>query len=106
MIVHVGTGWAQVSGPVIRGLSYVSIGHCGVWAVTSTGAIWYRIGTYGGTDSAGTRWVQVTGSLVSISVGYNVVWGVSAIGQVFIRIGKKMLYMAFCCTSFCVWLIL
>ncbi|XP_035695740.1 uncharacterized protein LOC118429367 [Branchiostoma floridae] len=83
----IGTGWAQVSGPVIRGLSYVSIGHCGAWAVTSTGAIWYRIGTYGGTDSAGTRWVQVTGSLVSISVGYNVVWGVSAIGQVFIRIG-------------------
>ncbi|CAH1274250.1 FCGBP [Branchiostoma lanceolatum] len=84
---QMGTGWALLRGPVIRGLSYVSIGYSGVWGVTSSGAIWYRSGTYGGKGSAGTRWVQVTGSLVSISVGYNVVWGVSAIGQVFIRIG-------------------
>ncbi|CAH1253806.1 ZAN [Branchiostoma lanceolatum] len=82
-----GTRWTMLRGTAIRGLSYVAIGYAGVWGVTSSGAIWYRSGTYGGKGSAGTRWVQVTGSLVSISVGYNVVWGVSAIRQVFIRIG-------------------
>ncbi|KAI8512191.1 hypothetical protein Bbelb_088300 [Branchiostoma belcheri] len=79
----IGTGWQQVpGGSAIRGgLSYVSIGYCGVW-----GRDVRRKGL------GGTGWAQVTGyQLVSISVGYNVVWGVSAIGQVFIRIGPAKL---------------
>ncbi|XP_019646417.1 PREDICTED: uncharacterized protein LOC109486943 [Branchiostoma belcheri] len=89
-----GTGWEAVGGgdAVEGGFSYVSNGYSGVWAISATGSVWYREGTYGSLGAAvGSAWVEVTGVyLVQITVGYDVIWGVNSQGQIFVRIGLSI----------------
>ncbi|KAL8609540.1 hypothetical protein ACOMHN_000596 [Nucella lapillus] len=75
--------WQPVDG-IFR---QVSVNLAGVWALNTSGDVFYRVGTFENYQSPGTRWWQVEGKLANISVGWNVVWVVDAQGGVWYRDG-------------------
>eukprot|EP00092_Neocalanus_flemingeri_P024879 GFUD01026978.1.p1 GENE.GFUD01026978.1~~GFUD01026978.1.p1 ORF type:complete len:662 (+),score=98.61 GFUD01026978.1:102-2087(+) len=76
--------WERVG----EGLMMVSCGQPGVWGVNSHNDIYYRVGTYGGVDSAGQSWKHVPGVLIWISSGsMGDVYGVSTDGSLYKREG-------------------
>ena len=46
-----GTKWENIAGKAIE----VSVGNSGVWVVNANNDIFYRVGTYGDVDTAGSN---------------------------------------------------
>jgi len=76
--------WERIPGK----LKQVTVGEAGVWGVNAGGAIFYRDGTFGGAQSAGTNWRLIPGGLKWISSGVaGHVWGVNHLDQIYRRLG-------------------
>jgi len=82
-----GNKWNRVSG----GLKQISVGEAGVWGVNDANDIYYRQGTFGDKDTAGSDWVKLPGKFKWISSG-NRVFGVSPKNEVFERVGRSAQY--------------
>ncbi|XP_063689674.1 lectin L6-like [Bolinopsis microptera] len=78
-----GGSWQRIGG----NLKQISVGESGVWGVTLANDIYYRVGTYGDADTAGTIWIQVPGKLKWISSGTDLVVGVTGENEIFYREG-------------------
>ncbi|XP_014665081.1 PREDICTED: perivitellin-2 31 kDa subunit-like [Priapulus caudatus] len=78
-----GSSWIFMKGWT----KWVSVGQAGVWVVSTTNEIFFRIGTGSGVGGEGTGWEQVDGSLKQVSSGDRVVWGVDENNSIFKRTG-------------------
>ena len=63
----------------------VSVGPAGVWSVTPTGNIFYRLNTHQDPLGFGAGWQRVGGGLVQLDVGTDVVLGVNRINYIYRR---------------------
>ena len=63
----------------------VSVGPAGVWSVTPTGNIFYRLNTHQDPLGFGAGWQRVGGGLVQLDVGTDVVLGVNRINRIYRR---------------------
>jgi len=79
--------WERVQGA----LKQISVGEAGVWGVNDANDIYYRQGTFGDKDTAGSDWVKLPGKFKWISSG-NRVFGVSPKNEVFERVGRSAQY--------------
>ena len=73
-----GDSWQHIDG--IKAIQ-VSVGKSGVWAVSTNRKVYYREGTFGDKDTAGTNWVEVPYKKMKwISSGGNIVVGCNSSG--------------------------
>jgi len=68
--------WQRIDDKQLKRLKQISVGQSGVWGVDPLKNIYYRKGTYGDIDTAGSGWVKIMGKLAWISSGYDKVCGV------------------------------
>jgi len=81
---RVGNGWQRISG----GLKQISVGEAGVWGVNDANDLYYRQGTYGDRNTAGSDWVKLIGKFKWISSGKRVI-GVNSKNEILERVGRS-----------------
>ena len=64
-------------------ISQIEIGEFGVFGTTDSGEIYYRVGTHRNTDSMGTSWQRIPGTLTHITSGINHAYGVNSSNELF-----------------------
>jgi len=79
--------WQQISGKMVQ----ISVGPSGVWSVNSGGSVYYRKGTYGDKDVAGSDWQRIDGNKRWVASGTNLVVGVNSGGSIYYREGISAL---------------
>ena len=77
-----GDSWQHIDGIKAK---QVSVGKSGVWVVSTNLTVYYREGTFGDQDTAGTNWVKSPQKMKWISSGRNIVVGCNVNDSVYYR---------------------
>ena len=73
------------------------MGESGVWVVNSNDEIYYRTGTFGDVDTAGTGWQRIREGLKWISSGSDIVVGVNRNDEIYYKRGvSTIIHQPYC----------